>query len=56
MEKLSFVVEATEDFEDATLWLNPKGVKMNLSCLNEKNKSQCHDFINLQGKSIKEYQ
>ena len=52
-DELIFMVENTEDFEDATMWLNPKDVKMNLSCLNEQKKSQLHDFINLQGKSVK---
>ena len=44
------MVEATEDFEDATMWLNPIFSKMNMSNLNEEKKIQLHDFKILQAK------
>ena len=35
---LSLMMETIEYFEDSPMWLNPKGVKMNLSCLNDQQK------------------
>ena len=52
-DELNSMVEEKGVFEDALVCNHPKVFKMNFSCINDQNKIQFSDIINLQGKSVK---